>query len=214
MVLAAEWGTGQVFWSMLWFFLWIIWFWLLIMVFTDIFRSRDLSGWGKALWSVFVIVLPYLGVFIYLIARGHRMSESAQEVAQQQDAAFRQYVQDAAKTPSPADELAKLAKLREDGTINDSAVRTAQGAGSRFYVVPGTPRAPIRPWTLLRVIRNDRHWKITCSTDRREEIARQTVEPRGRVMGAQPSPPPLPGTAAVAAVPQQCDRFMTASPVS
>lgn len=120
MVLAAEWGTGQVFWSMLWFFLWIIWFWLLIMVFTDIFRSRDLSGWGKALWSIFVIVLPYLGVFIYLIARGNRMSENAQEAAQQQDAAFRQYVQDAAKTPSTADELAKLAKLREDGTINDS----------------------------------------------------------------------------------------------
>ena len=120
MVLAAEWGTGQVFWSMLWFFLWIIWFWLLIMVFTDIFRSRDLSGWGKALWSIFVIVLPYLGVFIYLIARGNRMSENAQEAAQQQDAAFRQYVQDAAKAPSTADELAKLAKLREDGTINDS----------------------------------------------------------------------------------------------
>jgi hypothetical protein len=120
MVLAAEWGTGQVFWSMLWFFLWIIWFWLLIMVFTDIFRSRDLSGWGKALWSIFVIVLPYLGVFIYLIARGNRMSENAREAAQQQDAAFRQYVQDAAKTPSTADELAKLAKLREDGTINDS----------------------------------------------------------------------------------------------
>ena len=126
MVLAAEWGTGQVFWSMLWFFLWIIWFWLLIMVFTDIFRSRDLSGWGKALWSVFVIVLPYLGVFIYLIARGHRMSENAQEVAQQQDAAFRQYVQDAAKTPSPADELAKLAKLREDGTINDSSTHSSR----------------------------------------------------------------------------------------
>jgi hypothetical protein len=120
MVLAAEWGTGQVFWSMLWFFLWIIWFWLLIMVFTDIFRSRDLSGGGKALWSIFVIVLPYLGVFIYLVARGHRMGENAQEAAQQQDAAFRQYVQEAAKTPSPADELAKLAKLREDGTINDS----------------------------------------------------------------------------------------------
>jgi Short C-terminal domain/Phospholipase_D-nuclease N-terminal len=120
MVLAAEWGTGQVFWSMLWFFLWIIWFWLLIMVFTDIFRSRDLSGGGKALWSIFVIVLPYLGVFIYLIARGHRMSENAADAARQQDAAFRQYVQEAAGTSSPADELAKLAKLRADGTINET----------------------------------------------------------------------------------------------
>lgn len=120
MVLAAEWGTGQVFWSLLWFFLWIIWFWLLIMVFTDIFRSRDLSGGGKALWSIFVIILPYLGVFIYLIARGHRMGEHAEEAARQQDAAFRQYVQEAAKTSSPADELTKLAKLREDGTISDA----------------------------------------------------------------------------------------------
>jgi Short C-terminal domain/Phospholipase_D-nuclease N-terminal len=120
MVLAAEWGTGEVFWSMLWFFLWIIWFWLLITVFSDIFRSRDLSGGVKALWCIFVIVLPYLGVFIYLIVRGHRMSENAAEAARQQDAAFRQYVQEAAKPPSPADELAKLAKLREDGTITDA----------------------------------------------------------------------------------------------
>jgi hypothetical protein len=120
MVLAAEWGTGQVFWSMLWFFLWVIWFWMLITVFGDIFRSRDLSGGGKALWSIFVIVLPYLGVFIYLIARGHRMGENAAEAAREQDVAFRQYVQEAAKTPSAADELAKLARLREDGTINDA----------------------------------------------------------------------------------------------
>ena len=120
MVLAAEWGTGQVFWSMLWFFLWVIWFWMLITVFGDIFRSRDLSGGGKALWSIFVIVLPYLGVFIYLIARGHRMGENAAEAAREQDAALRQYVQEAAKTPSAADELAKLAKLRADGTINDA----------------------------------------------------------------------------------------------
>lgn len=120
MVLAAEWGTGQVFWSMLWFFLWVIWFWMLITVFGDIFRSRDLSGGGKALWSIFVIVLPYLGVFIYLIARGHRMGENAAEAAREQDAAFRQYVQEAAATPSPADELAKIAKLREDGAITDA----------------------------------------------------------------------------------------------
>ena len=69
----AEFGTGQVFWSMLWFFLFFIWIWLLIVVFGDIFRSHDLSGWGKALWTIFVIFLPYLGVFVYLIARGHKM---------------------------------------------------------------------------------------------------------------------------------------------
>ena len=96
MVVAAEWGTGQVFWSMMWFFLWFIWIWLLIVVFADIFRSQDLSGWAKALWSIFVIVLPYLGVFVYLIARGHKMHEHAAQEAQSQDAAFRQHVQEAA----------------------------------------------------------------------------------------------------------------------
>ena len=92
----AEFGTGQVFWSMLWFFLFFIWIWMLIVVFGDIFRSQDLSGWGKALWTIFVIVLPYLGVFVYLIARGHKMQQHTIEAAQAQDAAMRQYVQQVA----------------------------------------------------------------------------------------------------------------------
>ena len=120
MLVAAEWGTGQVFWSMLWFFLFFIWIWLLITVFADIFRSSDLSGWGKALWCIFVILVPYLGVFVYLIARGHKMGEHAAAAAQQQDAAFRQYVQQTAATTSPADELAKLATLKANGTIDDA----------------------------------------------------------------------------------------------
>src|SRR6478752_2786992 len=119
MLVAAEWGTGQVFWSFLWFFMFFIWIWLLIVVFSDIFRSQDLSGWGKALWSIFVIVLPYLGVFVYLIARGHKMSEHAAAAAQQQDAAFRQYVQ-SATAPSTADELKKLADLKASGVIDDA----------------------------------------------------------------------------------------------
>ena len=120
MVVAAEWGTGQVFWSMLWFTLWFIWIWLLIVVFADIFRSRDLSGWGKALWSIFVIVLPYLGVFVYLIARGHTMQEHAAQESQAQDAAFRQHVQEAAGSSSPSDELSKLAALKAEGVIDDA----------------------------------------------------------------------------------------------
>ena len=120
MVVASEWGTGQVFWSMLWFFMWFIWIWLLIIVFSDIFRSHDLSGWGKALWSIFVIVLPYLGVFVYLIARGKKMGEHAAEAAQAQDAAMRQYVQSAAGTSSPAEELTKLADLKARGVIDDA----------------------------------------------------------------------------------------------
>jgi hypothetical protein len=120
MMVAAEWGTGQVFWSFLWFFLFFIWLWLLIVVFSDIFRSKDLSGWAKAIWTIFVIIVPYLGVFVYLIARGHKMGEHAAADAQAQDAAFRQYVQSVAPGSSPADELAKLAALKADGTISDA----------------------------------------------------------------------------------------------
>jgi len=77
MTALAEFGTGELVWSMLWFTIFFIWIWLLITVFGDIFRSEDLSGWGKALWCIFVIVLPYLGVFVYLIARGSREHDSS-----------------------------------------------------------------------------------------------------------------------------------------
>jgi len=118
---ASEWGTGQVFWSMMWFFLFFIWIWLLIMVFSDIFRSKDLGGVAKAIWVIFVILVPYLGVFVYLIARGHKMSEHAIEAAQAQDAANRQYIQQVtASSSSPADELAKLADLKAKGVISDA----------------------------------------------------------------------------------------------
>ena len=76
MSLLAEFGTGQVLWSMLWFFMFFIWIWLLIVVFGDIFRSHDLGGVAKTLWVIFVILVPFLGVFVYLIARGHKMSEA------------------------------------------------------------------------------------------------------------------------------------------
>ena len=120
MVAAAEFGTGQVLWSMIWFFLFFIWIWLLIVIFSDIFRSRDLSGWGKALWTIFVIVLPYLGVFVYLIARGKKMHEHAEQAARQQDAAMRSYVQSVA-TPGggTADEITRLADLRDKGVISE-----------------------------------------------------------------------------------------------
>jgi len=117
----ATFGTGQVFWSMLYFFLFFIWIWLLITVFADIFRSHDLSGWAKALWCVFVIFLPYLGVFVYLIARGKKMGEHAVEAAQAQDQAFRSYVQEAAGSGAgAADELTKLAKLHDQGVLDDA----------------------------------------------------------------------------------------------
>ena len=124
-MLAAEFGTGQVFWSVLWLFLWIIWIWLLIIVFTDIFRSHDLSGWAKALWVIFVVFLPYLGVFVYLIARGHKMQEHEMQAMQAQDAAFRQYVQ-SATARSTADELARLAALRDQGVLSEAEFQQAK----------------------------------------------------------------------------------------
>ena len=119
-MLAENWGVGEVLWSFIWFMLFFIWIWLLIMVFSDIFRSHDLSGWGKALWTIFVIILPYLGVFVYLIARGHKMQEHAVESAKAQDAAMRAYVQDAAGSSGAASELERLAALKANGTISDA----------------------------------------------------------------------------------------------
>jgi Short C-terminal domain/Phospholipase_D-nuclease N-terminal len=126
-VIFAEFGTGQVFWSMLYFFLFFIWIWLLILVFGDIFRSRDLGGLAKALWVIFVIVVPYLGVFVYLIARGHKMSEHAMEAAKAQDAAQRAYIQSAAgAAPSTAEELARLADLKAQGVLSDAEYAQAK----------------------------------------------------------------------------------------
>ena len=129
MVLAADFGTGEVFWSFLWFFLWFIWLWLLIIVFADIFRSHDLSGWAKALWVIFVIIVPYLGVFVYLIARGHKMSEHALEAAQAQDAANREYIRSVSGGgggSGAADEIARLAELRDKGVLSEEEFQAAK----------------------------------------------------------------------------------------
>ena len=120
-MLANDFGSGQVLWSMLWFFMFFIWIWLLIVVFSDIFRSHDIGGFAKAIWVLFVIIVPYLGVFVYLIARGHKMQEHGIEAAKAQDAANRAYIQQAAGTQaSAADELARLADLKERGVIDDA----------------------------------------------------------------------------------------------
>jgi ABC-type multidrug transport system fused ATPase/permease subunit len=105
------------FWTILEIFLWVLWIWVLIYVFIDIFRSRDLSGWAKALWFIFVLFIPLIGVLVYLIARGDKMHERAVREAQQQDQEFRQYVQNAAGSQNTADQLAKLADLRDRGVI-------------------------------------------------------------------------------------------------
>ena len=107
----------NVFWTIFEFFLWVIWIWILIMVFIDIFRSHDLSGWGKALWFLFVLFIPLIGVLVYLIVRGGSMHERAVRQAQQQDQAARAYIRQAAGPESTADQLAKLADLRQKGVI-------------------------------------------------------------------------------------------------
>ena len=106
------------FWTIFEIFLWVIWFWILITVFIDIFRSRDLSGWGKALWFLFVLLIPLIGVLVYLIARGGKMHERSVREAQQEDREFRSYVQETASSATPADQLARLADLRDRGVIS------------------------------------------------------------------------------------------------
>ncbi len=121
-MLASSYPVLDAFLTMLYFFLFIIWIWLLIMVFMDVFRSHDMSGWAKALWVIFIIILPFLGVFVYLIARGGKMHERAAQQAAQQQQAFDQYVKQAAGTPgsSTADQLSKLADLKSQGVLSDA----------------------------------------------------------------------------------------------
>ena len=121
----AELGTGEMLWSIFWFFLFFIWIMILFRVFGDIFASSDLSGFAKTMWCIFVIFLPYLGVFVYLIARGDDMTKHAMQAAQAQDAAAREYIQSVA-TSSGADELAKLASLRADGTLTEAEFNAAK----------------------------------------------------------------------------------------
>ena len=109
-----------VFWTILEIFVFVIWIWPLIWIFSDIFRSRDLSGWAKALWTLFVLFIPLIGILTYLIVRGGSMHERAVQQARQQDQEFRQYVQQAASSApaSTADQLSKLADLRDRGVIS------------------------------------------------------------------------------------------------
>jgi len=113
--------------SIFWFFLLVAWFWLLITIVTDIFRDRSLSGWGKGLWCLFVVLLPWLGVLVYLIARGGSMHERSIEHAQQSEQELRRYVQETAGSSSMADELAKLVDLRDRGAISAAEYEAAKG---------------------------------------------------------------------------------------
>src|SRR5215472_11528503 len=118
---ATNYPVLDVFWTMFEIFAFVVWFWLLFVVLTDVFRSRDLSGLAKAAWTIFVIFLPLIGILTYLIIRGRSMHERAARQAQQREEAFRSYVQEAAGTsPNSADQLAKLADLRQRGVISSA----------------------------------------------------------------------------------------------
>jgi Short C-terminal domain/Phospholipase_D-nuclease N-terminal len=118
-----DFGLWEVFVSMFWFMLLFAWIWLLIAILSDLFRDRELSGWWKAVWVFFIIILPWLGALVYLIARGASMNERARQTAAANEESFRAYVQDAAASSggggqSTAEELRKLAELRDSGTIS------------------------------------------------------------------------------------------------
>jgi type VI protein secretion system component VasK len=108
------------FWTVLEIFLWVLWLWVLFYIFVDIFRSRDLSGGMKAVWFLFVLIIPVIGVLVYLIVRGGKMHERAEAQARQQDKEFRAYVQDATGPQTSADQLSKLAGLRDQGVITSA----------------------------------------------------------------------------------------------
>ena len=119
-MLAYTYPLLSIFWTMLLFFGFVVWIWLLVVVFGDIFRSHDIGGFAKALWVLLVIFLPLLGVLIYLIARGGKMQERAAQDTRQQQQEFDTYVQEVAGSgASPADQLTKLAQLRDEGVITD-----------------------------------------------------------------------------------------------
>jgi len=122
-MLATDYPILDIFLTMLYFFLFFIWIYLLIIVFVDIFRSHDMGGGIKALWCIFIIVLPFLGVFIYLIARGGKMQERAATEAAQQQKAFDAYIKQTAGSSGGDDtatQLSKLADLKSQGVITDA----------------------------------------------------------------------------------------------
>ncbi|MGB0111885.1 MAG: PLDc N-terminal domain-containing protein [Ilumatobacteraceae bacterium] len=126
MLLAAEWGTGQVLWSILWFFLFFVWIMLIFTIFGDIIRNHEMSGVAKAIWSIFIIFIPFLGIFIYLIVNGGKMGERQVAAAKAQEAAVQDYIRTTASGTSEADQLAKLADLHSNGKLDDAEYASAK----------------------------------------------------------------------------------------
>jgi Phospholipase_D-nuclease N-terminal len=123
---AADYPFLDIFWSMIIFFCWVIWIWMMIYIFTDVFRRRDIGGWSKALWCVFMIVLPFLGVLVYLIAQHDGMAQRNLEQAQAAESAFDARVQQAATGGGggAASEIEKAHQLLSSGAITQAEFDT------------------------------------------------------------------------------------------
>ncbi|MEV8588698.1 SHOCT domain-containing protein [Streptomyces sp. NPDC051180] len=127
--LAVDYPLLNMFWTMLMLFLWVLWFMLLFRIIGDIFRDDELGGWGKAGWTVFVILLPFLGVFVYLIARGRSMGEREMKRMQESQEQFRSYVRETAGSGGGgghAEELSRLAELKNSGALTDAEFAQAK----------------------------------------------------------------------------------------
>jgi len=116
----SEVGNGSVFLWMFEFFMFVIWFWLLLTIFSDLFRDHEMSGGMKAVWCIFVIILPFLGIFVYLIARGGGMAGHAAAAQKQMQSQMDDYVRQTAGTGSAADQIAKAKELLDAGTIDQA----------------------------------------------------------------------------------------------
>ncbi len=116
----AAYSFGDVMWSMFVFFAWILFFWMLFIVFGDLFSRHDISGWAKAGWTLFVIILPFLGIFIYLIAEGKSMGERAAKRAQSQQSQVDDYVRSVASSGSATEEITKGKQLLDSGAITQA----------------------------------------------------------------------------------------------
>ena len=120
MLFAADYPFLDVFWTMIIFFMWVIWIWILVTVLIDVFRRHDISGWVKALWTLFMIVLPFLGVFIYLISQGKGMAERRSDEIRSSQASFDSNVRDVAGGSGASDQIAKAKELLDAGAIDQA----------------------------------------------------------------------------------------------
>jgi hypothetical protein len=119
-IVAADYPLLNIFWTIIIVFAWVAWFWVLIMIISDLFSRHDIGGWGKALWMIFVVIVPFLGVFVYLIAQGKGMGERRMALVEASQKQFDAHVREVAASEGPADQIAKAKELLDAGTIDQA----------------------------------------------------------------------------------------------